>query len=161
MGGKIPSVGVKIPREILPPGGQAARGYLHPRGASCPGGKINRYTGTKQTPCDNDLRNGSMEQTSVSCRISTIHHNVQFGSILGTYGYLWHLWQTSLSVHLRFVLSRLHNDIWFENVINLNVGVIFNLSYVLPHTHVCVTRKCHRMSTWQCIIPWLIRCYKM
>ena len=35
----------KILREIWLPGGQAARGYLHPRGASCPGGKINRYTG--------------------------------------------------------------------------------------------------------------------
>ena len=42
-----PDVGVKIPREIVPPPrrGQAAGGYLHPRGTSCPGGKINRYTG--------------------------------------------------------------------------------------------------------------------
>ena len=44
-GVKIIKVGVKIPREILTPGGQAARGYLDPRGSSCPGVKINRYTG--------------------------------------------------------------------------------------------------------------------
>ena len=45
-GVKIIRAGVKIPREILTPGGQAARGYLDPRGSSCPGVKINRYTGT-------------------------------------------------------------------------------------------------------------------
>ena len=39
-------VGVKIPQEILTPRGKAARGYLDPPGASCPGVKINRYTGT-------------------------------------------------------------------------------------------------------------------
>ena len=46
-GGKIPRVRVKIPRENLPPGGQAAHGYLPPRreGVSCPGVEINRYTG--------------------------------------------------------------------------------------------------------------------
>ena len=44
-GVKIIRAGVKIPREILTPGGQAARGYLDPRGSSCPGVKINRYTG--------------------------------------------------------------------------------------------------------------------
>ena len=36
--------GVKIPQEILTPGGQAAHGYLDPQGSSCPGVKINRYT---------------------------------------------------------------------------------------------------------------------
>ena len=45
-GVKIIRAGVKIPREILTPGGQAARGYLDPRGSSCPGVKINWYTGT-------------------------------------------------------------------------------------------------------------------
>ena len=45
-GVKLPRVGVKIPREILTPGGQATRGYLDPRGSSCPGVKINWYTGT-------------------------------------------------------------------------------------------------------------------
>ena len=44
-GVKLPRVGVKIPREILTPGGQATRGYLDPRGSSCPGVKINWYTG--------------------------------------------------------------------------------------------------------------------
>ena len=44
-GVKIIRAGVKIPPEILTPGGQAARGYLDPRGSSCPGVKINRYTG--------------------------------------------------------------------------------------------------------------------
>ena len=44
-GVKIIGAGVKIPWEILTPGGQAARGYLDPRGSSCPGVKINRYTG--------------------------------------------------------------------------------------------------------------------
>ena len=44
---KIIRAGVQIPREkILTPGGQAARGYLDPRGSSCPGVKINQYTGT-------------------------------------------------------------------------------------------------------------------
>ena len=41
--------GVKIPREILTPGGQAARWYLDPRGSSCPGVKINWYTGLSPT----------------------------------------------------------------------------------------------------------------
>ena len=45
-GVKIIRAGVKIPREILTPGGQAARRYLDPRGASCQGVKINRYTGS-------------------------------------------------------------------------------------------------------------------
>ena len=44
-GVKIIRAGVKIPREILTPGGQAAHGYLDPWGSSCPGVKINRYTG--------------------------------------------------------------------------------------------------------------------
>ena len=44
-GVKIIRAGVKIPREILTPGGQAARGYLDPWGSSCPGVKINKYTG--------------------------------------------------------------------------------------------------------------------
>ena len=38
---------VKIPREILTLGDQAARRYLDPRGSSCPGVKINRYTGIR------------------------------------------------------------------------------------------------------------------
>ena len=48
-GVKIIRAGLKIPREILTPGGQAAHGYLDPWGSSCPGVKINRYTGTN--PC--------------------------------------------------------------------------------------------------------------
>ena len=48
-GVKIIRAGVKIPQEILTPGGQAARGYLDPRGSSCPGVKINRYTGIHDT----------------------------------------------------------------------------------------------------------------
>ena len=36
-GVKITRVGGKISRDSLPPGGQANRGYLAPRGASCPG----------------------------------------------------------------------------------------------------------------------------
>ena len=46
-GVKMIRAGVKIPREILTPWGQAAHGYLDPRGSSCPGVKINRYTGLK------------------------------------------------------------------------------------------------------------------
>ena len=45
-GAKMPRVGAKIPREILAHGGQAAHGYLSPRGPSCPGAKINWDTGT-------------------------------------------------------------------------------------------------------------------
>ena len=45
-GMKIIRAGAKIPREILTPRGQAARGYLDPWGSSCPGVKINRYTGS-------------------------------------------------------------------------------------------------------------------
>ena len=48
-GVKIIRAGVKIPREILTPGGQAAHGYLDRRGSSCPGVKINRYIG-KNSP---------------------------------------------------------------------------------------------------------------
>ena len=44
---KIKRARVKIPREILTLGGQAARKYLDPRGSSCPGVKINRYTGIR------------------------------------------------------------------------------------------------------------------
>ena len=44
-GVKITRVGGKISRDSLPPGGQANRGWLVPRGASCPGGKINWDTG--------------------------------------------------------------------------------------------------------------------
>ena len=44
-GVKITRVGGKISRDSLPPGGQANRGWLAPRGASCPGGKINWDTG--------------------------------------------------------------------------------------------------------------------
>ena len=56
-GVKIIRAGVKIPREILTPGGQAARGYLDPRGSSCPGVKINRYTGSAcaSVQCDQRL----------------------------------------------------------------------------------------------------------
>ena len=46
-GVKIIRAGVKIPREILAPGGQADRGYLDPRGSSCQGVKINQYTGSR------------------------------------------------------------------------------------------------------------------
>ena len=44
-GVKITRVGGKISRDSLPPGGQANHGWLVPRGASCPGGKINWDTG--------------------------------------------------------------------------------------------------------------------
>ena len=46
-GVKIIRAGVKIPREILTPGSQAARGYLDPRGSNCPGVKTNRYIGIR------------------------------------------------------------------------------------------------------------------
>ena len=45
-GVKITRVGGKISRDSLSPGGQVNRGWLAPRGASCPGGKINWDTGT-------------------------------------------------------------------------------------------------------------------
>ena len=38
-GVKIIRAGVKIPREILTPGGQAARGYLDPPGVKLPRGQ--------------------------------------------------------------------------------------------------------------------------
>ena len=60
-GGKLPRVGGKIPRGIFTPGGQAAQRQLHPRGASCPGCKINRYTGTA-------LSSNSIGALFVSCR---------------------------------------------------------------------------------------------
>ena len=44
-GVKITRAGGKISRDSLPPRGQANRGWLAPRGASCPGGKINWDTG--------------------------------------------------------------------------------------------------------------------
>ena len=40
-GVKITRAGGKISGDSLPPGGQANHGRLAPRGASCPGGKIN------------------------------------------------------------------------------------------------------------------------
>ena len=46
-GVKITRAGGKISRDSLPPGGQANRGWLAPRGASCPGGKINWDTGSE------------------------------------------------------------------------------------------------------------------
>ena len=46
-GVKITRVGGKISRDSLPPRGQVNRGWLAPRGASCPGGKINWDTGLK------------------------------------------------------------------------------------------------------------------
>ena len=49
-GVKLIRVGVKIPWEILTPGGQAAHRYLDPHGSSCPGVKINRYTGFNPGP---------------------------------------------------------------------------------------------------------------
>ena len=45
-GGEDNQGGGEEPREILTPGGQATRGYLDPRGSSCQGVKINRYTGS-------------------------------------------------------------------------------------------------------------------
>ena len=45
-GVKITRVGGKISRDSLPPGGQVNHGWLAPRGASCPGGKINWDTHT-------------------------------------------------------------------------------------------------------------------
>ena len=38
---KVTRVGGRISRDRLPPGGQANHGWLAPRGATCPGGKIN------------------------------------------------------------------------------------------------------------------------
>ena len=46
-GMKITRVGGKISRDSLPPGGQGNRGWLAPRGATCPGGKINWDTGVQ------------------------------------------------------------------------------------------------------------------
>ena len=46
-GVKVTRVGGRISRDRLPPGGQANHGWLAPRGATCPGGKINWDTGTK------------------------------------------------------------------------------------------------------------------
>ena len=48
-GVKITRAGGKISWDSLPPGGQANRGWLAPRGASCPGGKINWDTGVLAT----------------------------------------------------------------------------------------------------------------
>ena len=42
---KVTRVGGRISRVRLPPGGQANHGWLAPRGATCPGGKINWDTG--------------------------------------------------------------------------------------------------------------------
>ena len=42
---KVTRVGGRISRDRLPPGGQANHGWLAPRGATCPGGKINWDTG--------------------------------------------------------------------------------------------------------------------
>ena len=60
-GVKIIRAGVKIPWEILTPGEQAARGYLDPRGSSCPGVKINRYTSTG--PLDYESRDPHRTET--------------------------------------------------------------------------------------------------
>ena len=43
---KVTRVGGRISRDRLPPGGQANHGWLAPRGATCPGGKINWDNGT-------------------------------------------------------------------------------------------------------------------
>ena len=50
-GVKITRAGGKISRDSLPPGGQVNRGWLAPRGASCPGGKINWDTGISNFRC--------------------------------------------------------------------------------------------------------------
>ena len=42
---KVTRVGGRISRDRLPPGGQANHDWLAPRGATCPGGKINWDTG--------------------------------------------------------------------------------------------------------------------
>ena len=47
---KVTRVGGRISRDRLPPGGQANHGWLAPRGATCPGGKINWDTGPDQMP---------------------------------------------------------------------------------------------------------------
>ena len=44
-GVKITRVGGRISRDRLPPGGQPIHGWLAPRRATCPGGKINWDTG--------------------------------------------------------------------------------------------------------------------
>ena len=75
-GVKITRAGGKISRDSLPPGGQANRGWLAPRGASCPGGKINWDTGTIAYKLQN-----SADEKSVVCfsikqdqeRLSTIY----------------------------------------------------------------------------------------
>ena len=46
---KVTRVGGRISRDRLPPGGQANHGWLAPRGATCPGGKINWDTGINVT----------------------------------------------------------------------------------------------------------------
>ena len=66
-GVKIIRAGVKIPQEILTPGGQAARGYLDPRGSSCPRVKINRYTGSWFI-----LKTGTSGLTFLSNRLSVL-----------------------------------------------------------------------------------------
>ena len=48
-GGEDNQGGGRISRDRLPPGGQPVHGWLAPRGATCPGGKINWDTGVRIT----------------------------------------------------------------------------------------------------------------
>ena len=73
-GVKIIRVGVKIPREILTPGGQAARGCLDPRGSSCPGVKINRYTSIYNTGKQRRLRRACVEDCSLARAFNVRSH---------------------------------------------------------------------------------------
>ena len=58
-GVKITRAGGKISRDSLPPGGQVNRGWLAPRGASCPGGKINWDTGHRSPEESMDAKRGA------------------------------------------------------------------------------------------------------
>ena len=52
---KITRVGGRISRDRLPPRGQPVHGWLAPRGATCPGGKINWDTGMKIVNLANNI----------------------------------------------------------------------------------------------------------
>ena len=67
---KVTRVGGRISRDRLPPGGQANHGWLAPRGATCPGGKINWDTGLAPTK---NLRGQNTPWYSVSSENVPIH----------------------------------------------------------------------------------------
>ena len=108
MGGKIPRVGVKIPREILPPGGQAACGYLHPRGASCPGGKINRYTGTKSGYVNALCTSNQTKSLTFGGKSQSSNKNVESA----TWCKLVNRWKLDYYKNLEFIIIA---NIWRKN----------------------------------------------